>query len=279
MPGKRLYRSVYNRVLAGVCGGLADYFDIDPIIVRLIFIIITIMGGGTGIILYLIGIFIIPKETELNNIDIDNRRSSNMSKSNQMLLYAGLIIILLGILISIDRLNIMIFPDYLHIVKLYFKKLFLPGLLILIGLYLIFEHKKRTEGEQDTMDYTNIDSKYNTKNKENKYSADKTNTQSKKLYRSLSDKKLTGLCGGIAEYFDVDSTLIRLLVVVIILSSGGFLGLITYFIASILIPTAPPKIDSHSFSSTSTENKNNPQKDTKSYNDDTENYNKDGGMQ
>ncbi|MFH1851876.1 MAG: PspC domain-containing protein [Candidatus Neomarinimicrobiota bacterium] len=55
---KRLYRNTKNAKIAGVCAGIADYFDIDPIIVRLIFIISIFWGGG--IIAYLVAWFIVP---------------------------------------------------------------------------------------------------------------------------------------------------------------------------------------------------------------------------
>ena len=57
---------------------------------------------------------------------------------------------------------------------------------------------------------------------------------SKKLYKSSSDKKLAGVCGGIAEYFDVDSTIIRLAWVVFTLAGGA--GLLAYIIAAIVMP-------------------------------------------
>jgi len=50
---KRLYRSVRSKVFGGVAGGIAEYFDIDPIIIRLLFVIIAFAGGG-GVIVYLI---------------------------------------------------------------------------------------------------------------------------------------------------------------------------------------------------------------------------------
>lgn len=56
----------------------------------------------------------------------------------------------------------------------------------------------------------------------------------KKLYKSNSDKKLAGVCGGIAEYFDVDSTIIRLAWVVFTLAGGA--GLLAYIIAAIVMP-------------------------------------------
>lgn len=58
---KRLYRSRSNRVIAGVCGGLADYFNIDVTIVRIIFVVLGLMWGG-GILLYLALIIIVPNE-------------------------------------------------------------------------------------------------------------------------------------------------------------------------------------------------------------------------
>jgi phage shock protein PspC (stress-responsive transcriptional regulator) len=51
---KRFYRSKQDRWIAGVAGGLGEYFDIDPILVRLAFIFMATMGGGTGVILYII---------------------------------------------------------------------------------------------------------------------------------------------------------------------------------------------------------------------------------
>jgi phage shock protein C len=59
----------------------------------------------------------------------------------------------------------------------------------------------------------------------------------KKLYRSREDSKIAGVCGGIAEYFNVDSTIIRLLAILTIFFGGG--GIIAYIIAWIIIPLKP----------------------------------------
>lgn len=58
---KRLYRSVQNRKISGVCAGLADYFDIDPTIVRLLLVVFFLMGGAGGIA-YIIAWIIVPEE-------------------------------------------------------------------------------------------------------------------------------------------------------------------------------------------------------------------------
>jgi len=60
---KKLYRSKEERVIAGVCGGLSDYFKIDPVFVRLIFVFLALLDG-LGVILYIIFIFVIPKKGE-----------------------------------------------------------------------------------------------------------------------------------------------------------------------------------------------------------------------
>ena len=58
---KKLYRSQDERMLGGVCGGLGEYFNIDPVIVRLIFVAFALVAGG-GLLLYLIMWLFIPQE-------------------------------------------------------------------------------------------------------------------------------------------------------------------------------------------------------------------------
>ena len=59
----------------------------------------------------------------------------------------------------------------------------------------------------------------------------------KKLYKSATDKKIAGVCGGIAEYFSVDATLIRLAWVLFGLLGGS--GLLAYIIAALIMPEQP----------------------------------------
>ena len=61
---KRLFRSRTDRKLAGVCSGIAEYFDIDPVIIRLVWLI-SIFCCGSGLLAYLIAIIIIPEEQNL----------------------------------------------------------------------------------------------------------------------------------------------------------------------------------------------------------------------
>ena len=58
---KRLYRSTKDRILGGVCAGVADYFDVDPTIVRLIWVLLT-LAWGAGLLLYIIAWIIVPEQ-------------------------------------------------------------------------------------------------------------------------------------------------------------------------------------------------------------------------
>jgi phage shock protein C len=60
---KKLYRSRNNRELAGVAGGLAEYFGVDATIVRILFLLATV-AGGPGVILYIVLALIMPQEPE-----------------------------------------------------------------------------------------------------------------------------------------------------------------------------------------------------------------------
>lgn len=62
MPTRQLHRSRSNRRIAGVCGGLATYFGINPTLVRLIFVLLGLPGGLPGIVLYLILWFVMSEE-------------------------------------------------------------------------------------------------------------------------------------------------------------------------------------------------------------------------
>jgi phage shock protein C len=60
-PQKRLTRSREDRMLAGVCGGIADYLGMDPTVVRLVAVLVGIFSAGTGLIGYLIAAIVMPE--------------------------------------------------------------------------------------------------------------------------------------------------------------------------------------------------------------------------
>jgi phage shock protein C len=63
---KKLYRSS-NRILAGVCGGIAEYFDIDPTLIRVAYVVLSLFSAAfPGVLLYIILMILIPNYDQLN---------------------------------------------------------------------------------------------------------------------------------------------------------------------------------------------------------------------
>ena len=58
---KRLYRSSKDKILGGVCGGIAEYLNVDPVVIRLVWILLTLLSMGAGLLGYIIAWIIIPK--------------------------------------------------------------------------------------------------------------------------------------------------------------------------------------------------------------------------
>lgn len=62
---RKLYRSSKDSMLAGVCGGLGQYFNFDSTLIRLLFVLLFFIGFGAIFFVYLVWIFIVPKEGEV----------------------------------------------------------------------------------------------------------------------------------------------------------------------------------------------------------------------
>jgi phage shock protein PspC (stress-responsive transcriptional regulator) len=65
---KRLYRSNKDRMLGGVCAGLGEHLDVDPTVIRFVWVVLTAISMGTGIIVYILAWIIIPEEDTAGKI-------------------------------------------------------------------------------------------------------------------------------------------------------------------------------------------------------------------
>lgn len=81
---KKLCKSQKNRVISGVCGGVAEYFNIDPTIVRLAVVILCFIKGF-GILIYILACFIMPsaEETSTDYDDVENLKSAKVDFEDQ----------------------------------------------------------------------------------------------------------------------------------------------------------------------------------------------------
>lgn len=95
---KRIYKSSKDKVLAGVCGGVAEYFNVDPVIVRLIWVLATVIYG-VGFILYIIAAIIMPQDSSEETIRYQEGEYDS-EKGKKVL---GISLIVFGILFMAKR--------------------------------------------------------------------------------------------------------------------------------------------------------------------------------
>ena len=63
---KQLKRSLQNRKICGVCGGIGEYLKIDPTVIRLLWVLVSLASCGTGIIAYIIAAIVMPESNEVD---------------------------------------------------------------------------------------------------------------------------------------------------------------------------------------------------------------------
>lgn len=123
-PVKRLYRSESDRVLGGVAAGLAEYFEIDPVISRLLFVVAAIWGGF-GFILYIVLWLIIPTESDVGGEigkQVDKNAKEIEHKAQELggtirkkvdadhsRRWIGILLIVVGVWFVLGNLNIFFF--------------------------------------------------------------------------------------------------------------------------------------------------------------------------
>ncbi len=203
---KHLYRSRANKVLGGVCGGLGHYFNIDPVLIRLVWLLL-IFFGGIGLVLYLIGWIIIPAEPEAESAEEGAGAEAGLGKGR---FWWGLALVLRGVVLWGGHQFRPFYWPPIPGVRLQSRD-FVPVALLLVGVYLLYTFGRASSGVAAARET--------------------------RLYRSRDDKKLGGVCGGIAEYFQIDATLVRVLFV-----AGCFFylaGALVYVVLLAALPEQP----------------------------------------
>ncbi|HWR83050.1 MAG TPA: PspC domain-containing protein [Candidatus Deferrimicrobium sp.] len=137
---RRIYRSRTDKIIGGVCGGLGDYFNIDPVLVRVITVVL-ILATGVGLIGYILAWIIIPKRPLGMDAIADRPVASDQPRSNDYSAswtryLPGIVLITLGIILLI-RENWFWFN---------WGEIW-PVLLIAGGLLLIFHGRSRHESQ------------------------------------------------------------------------------------------------------------------------------------
>ncbi len=200
---KHLIRSRKDRIIAGVCGGFAEYFNVDPTIARLVWIFFTLFGGS-GILAYFLAMIIIPDENKDTFFNQDFFANLNHDKT----ILWGALLLLVGVIL---------FFQHHPVFNLIWSRFWDSGINLLLviaifGFGIYFIYRKRYVLTSLVDDGTGL-----------------------VLHLSVLDRKLAGVCGGIAESLKIDSILIRFIWVYGTFISAG-LGMLLYLVLALVLP-------------------------------------------
>lgn len=193
---KSLSKIKKGSLIAGVCTGIANYFGIEPVIIRVLFAV-SIFLGGWGIIFYIIAALLLPSE-----ITVDENSNIESHENSYAKTIAGSLFVFIGIFFIADNFG---FMNYLFFFGLP-KFLLLPVIMILTGGFILF--------------------------KINDFAPVKSGTKKTKFYRSRNDRRLMGVCGGLADYLNVESNNLRMLWIIFSFLTIGA-GIVLYFFIAV----------------------------------------------
>jgi phage shock protein C len=213
---KRLRKSRINRMIDGVCGGIAEYFDLDPTLVRIAWVLLTLLGGS-GIILYIVAMIIMPSAPLVFGAPPVPRASGNNTK------FWGILLVTAGSLWLLGNLGVPLWHGWWT----FSWDVGLAVLLILAGVAFLFGGRNYVSppaapaSGEPAADPAAADAP--------------PPLQVRRLHRSRKERKLFGVCGGLGEYFSLDPTIVRLLFVVAVIGSFG-VAVLAYLVMTILVP-------------------------------------------
>jgi phage shock protein PspC (stress-responsive transcriptional regulator) len=141
---KKLYRSRTDSMIAGVCGGLAEYFNVDVVLVRVAAVILALTAHGAGLLAYLIFWIVVPqKPIEESLVETENRPTEAAesektgSEKKNGVIFIGAALIILGGLILLN--------NFIPVIFFSLGKLW-PVVIIVIGILVL---KKGAENKED----------------------------------------------------------------------------------------------------------------------------------
>jgi len=208
--GKRLYRSATNKQVAGVCGGVSEITGIDVSLIRLLWIL-WIFLGGSGLLVYILLAIIVPERPAgVGEPIVVGDRWQELGPRAGIVL--GALVILIGAVLMLNSLGWL--PVGLGAIWRFFWRLFWPLALIGVGLFIVVGAFYGDRGW-----WRNV----------------RLPAAGTVLRRSRSERMVAGVCGGLATYFNIDPTLVRLLWAIASLSTAGA-GLLAYIVAVLVLP-------------------------------------------
>lgn len=147
---KRLYKSRKDKVISGICGGIGEYFGIDPVLIRVIAVLLFFFGG-VGVIAYIVGMIIIPAEP----LQADNNEKEEIEKkeapkekepseykhTDTGALIIGIVFLIAGFMFLMRNFNF--FDFHFWWIRDQIRLFFWPGILVALGVLLVLKGSKK----------------------------------------------------------------------------------------------------------------------------------------
>ena len=230
---RMLYRSSSDKLIGGVCGGLADFMGWNASVVRILWIALTLFTGGGGFLAYIALWLLLPVGSAENGVE----HTAALPLSEKNLTRIAFLLIGLGALWLLT--NIGIVPWLWNLFGGAFRVLFWPALLIASG-YLVLRYlgKDVKWNGKETTDRVKSEVGERMPSGDDVKSGFGKMRQNFPLKRSSSDKMFMGVCGGIGQKLGIDSNLVRLVWAAFSIGSIG-MGVLLYVLIGLFLPEEP----------------------------------------
>lgn len=239
---RRLYRSPRDRMIAGVCGGFAEYLGVDPALVRILWLL-TVFAGGLGLWLYIAAWIIVPERPATAD-ELARPRSSNSG------VVWGVVLVVVGLFLLGRRFDMFDFWPYFSYWHWHAwpwwrldADVWIPLLIIIAGVVYIFYALSRG-GQTGKPAESPAPAAP---------AAEAAPTPRTRLYRVRQGRMILGVCTGLADHFNMDVSMIRLFWVLGTLLTSVTVGVLLYFILAIVLPEKPPESDTTAATGTEVE--------------------------
>lgn len=226
-----LYRHPTDKLVGGVCGGLADYLGLDATLVRILWVVMTLVTSGGGFLAYLALWLLLPVGTA----QAGQQRPAALELNERSLSRAAIVLMTLGGLWLLSNIGLLpwLWGAFWSVVRIFFW----PALLIGAGYLLL----RSTNQRNLRMDWSGLRDRWQTRmNGKMPSKADVKDSlnqvkQRIPLKRSRRDRIFMGVCGGLGKRFGIDANLVRLIWAAFSIGSIG-MGVLVYIAVGLLLP-------------------------------------------
>jgi phage shock protein C len=227
---RTLYRHPGDKYVAGVCGGLGDFLGVDPTLIRIAWVILTLITGGGGVLAYIALWALLPVGTRAEG----QLQPAAIQLNDKTLARTAYLLIALGGLWFLA--NVGILPSLWSATWSILSVLFWPALLIGAGWLLLRNSGRNWRGDVDDVS-NKVRTSTNGKVPSGEQVRDGFSSvrQSFPLKRSTDDRIVLGVCGGIGQWLGIDANLVRLIWAALSVGSIG-LGVVLYVALGLLLP-------------------------------------------